>query len=80
MVSELRLHRAAHGRGRRGRLAETQVDEEGPSSPPQPQDEEEDDDEDEDDEGFGDGVVEVDAPPGRSRRRAAARPAGPPAT
>jgi len=39
-----------------------------------------DDDDDDDDEGFGDGVVEVDAPPGRSRRRAAARPAGPPAT
>ena len=50
MVSELRLHRAAHVRGRRGRLAETQDEEEGPSSH-HPLAQEEDDDEDGDGEG-----------------------------
>jgi hypothetical protein len=50
VVSELRLHRAAHVRGRRGRLAETQDEEEGPSSH-HPLAQEEDDDEDGDGEG-----------------------------
>jgi hypothetical protein len=80
VVSELRLHRAAHGRGRRGRLAETQVDEEGPSSPPQPKDVEEDDNEDDDDEGLPEATGKGAADGGEVRSMPAASVEGVPGT